>query len=149
MGYTHHVKRPKKKHSDETWTKFISDCIDVKNNLPEDVVLGDGYGEKPDPIFDNTEVFFNGMHEDAHETFQIKKAASSGDFCKTARKPYDLMVCACLLLYKHHFPYVQVSSDGDLDDWREAIALVVETCPKTKTDLTTLLLENDLEWLER
>lgn len=42
-------------------------------------------------------------------------------FCKTARKPYDLLVCSTLLLYKHFWPEVQISSDGDFEDWESAI----------------------------
>ncbi len=159
MGFTHYYTRPiRKNHDDAKWTEFISNCIDVLHKLPEDIELGNGEGTTHDPIFDNTNVCFNGMDEEAHETFQITKVVPKQpdyrkgeteifEFCKTARKPYDLMVCACLLLYKFHFWYVKVSSDGDIDDWKEAIALVVDSCPKTKTDLTTLLLENNLEWL--
>lgn len=36
------------------------------------------------------------------------------DFCKTARKPYDAAVCACLVAFRHHFGGAfAVSSDGD------------------------------------
>ena len=44
------------------------------------------------------------------------------DFCKTARKPYDLAVCLVLLAMKRHAPKsVKVSSDGDWDgEWKEA-----------------------------
>jgi hypothetical protein len=46
------------------------------------------------------------------------------EFCKTARKPYDIMVCCVLLAAKHHLKArVSVSSDGDLDEWQPAIDL--------------------------
>ena len=77
-----------------------------------------------------------------HETFSIMRVAADrrGDpdaktvfgFCKTARKPYDLMVQAVLILYKHHFPDVQVSSDGQVDDWDEAFKFVAGVLPNGK-----------------
>lgn len=38
-------------------------------------------------------------------------------FCKTAYRPYDLTVTAVLLSLKHHFPQVDVSTDGEEKDW--------------------------------
>jgi len=51
-------------------------------------------------------------------------------FCKTARMPYDLAVCAALLVLKHHLgSQMRLSSDGDRvpDEWLPAEALVQET----------------------
>lgn len=44
-------------------------------------------------------------------------------FCKTARKPYDLAVCAALIAAKHHFPEMKVTSDGEESDWKDACDL--------------------------
>jgi len=39
-------------------------------------------------------------------------------FCKTAFKPYDVLVTATLIIAKHRFgDAIQVSSDGDQKDW--------------------------------
>jgi hypothetical protein len=47
------------------------------------------------------------------------------DFCKTARKPYDLIVCGALIVAaKHASEYVKVSSDGEVSDWRPALKWV-------------------------
>ena len=47
------------------------------------------------------------------------------DFCKTARKPYDVVVCAALLAIKHHQgDNVEIRSDGDFgDEWQPAYRL--------------------------
>ena len=42
------------------------------------------------------------------------------NFCKTARKPYDLLVCACLIAAKKELNY-EVHSDGKKEDWQPAI----------------------------
>ena len=66
-------------------------------------------------------------------------------FCKTAHRPYDLMVCSCLLLYRAHFPkQVKVRSLGDLEDWMEAIQFVSDYVPKYKESLTLKVMENKM-----
>ena len=45
--------------------------------------------------------------------------------CKTARKPYDIMVQAVLIIAEYHFKDdIKVSSDGDTEDWMESYKLV-------------------------
>jgi len=51
------------------------------------------------------------------ETWEPKERGGYFSFCKTRRLPYDLLVCAVLILLKHHFPKSEVSSDGDYSDW--------------------------------
>lgn len=49
-------------------------------------------------------------------------AKESFDFCKTARKPYDLAVCLVMLSMKRHAPRsVRIATDGEWDgEWTEA-----------------------------
>jgi hypothetical protein len=78
---------------------------------------------------------FNGPKDEGHETFLVTRELGDYpdktlpgvclepfDFCKTARKPYDLAACLVLLSMKRHAPKsVKVSSDGDWDvEWMEA-----------------------------
>jgi hypothetical protein len=67
------------------------------------------------------EIRFNGIADNGHETFYFKPTkfqspAGYGDrsfaFCKTARKPYDVVVCEVLLVLKRFMPNLEVSSDG-------------------------------------
>jgi len=71
----------------------------------------------------------------SHETFYLPRVYEPQDwqrpdergryfdFCKTARKPYDLAVTASLIALQHHFPEVGVSTDGTGDDWTAGLAL--------------------------
>jgi len=96
-----------------------------------------------------------------HETFVIQRKYPKDNrsyttpneyfaFCKTARKPYDLMVCAVLILYKLHFQdRVSVCSDGDFEDWAPALNFVLKHIPSLhETILETLLQEKFMAWLE-
>ena len=61
-----------------------------------------------------------------HETLYISIDEFDWSFCKTARKPYDLLVCACLIA-THEILGYDVSSDGDLEDWKPAINFYFKT----------------------
>ena len=57
----------------------------------------------------------------SHESFLLRVNEKAGyNFCKTARKPYDLMVCISLLRLKYHFPETIIKTDGTRKDWKEA-----------------------------
>jgi hypothetical protein len=45
------------------------------------------------------------------------------DYVKTNEKPYDELVVAVLVSFKHHFPAAALSSDGGEGDWARGIAL--------------------------
>lgn len=57
-------------------------------------------------------VRFNGIGDDGHETFSFYPGKPCDEFCKTARKPYDLPVCEMLLVLKAYLPSFSLSSDG-------------------------------------
>ena len=88
----------------------------------------------------------------SHETFVItrvstpntysKEEQSSFNFCKTAGKPYDLMVTACLLLYKFYFPKVELSSDGTAEDWKTAVTFIGNVFPERER--TVSIFRNQL-----
>ena len=78
----------------------------------------------------------NGIGDEAHETlcyppdFEWNRGFRPPDFegfafCKTGRKPYDVVVCAALLAIKHHQgDNVEICSDGNFDDeWQPAYRL--------------------------
>jgi len=79
------------------------------------------------PLVDLKGVIFNGQVPDDYETFALGSsdgAAIDFDFCKTAHKPYDIVVCAILLRVIEDSPNFSVSSDGDWEnDWAPARAL--------------------------
>ena len=84
-------------------------------------------------IADPERINFNGKGKDCHETFYITRTAEetgqedkSFSFCKTARKPYDKYVVACLLLAKYHFAHddFTIRSDAYVDNWKEGLDLL-------------------------
>ena len=85
---------------------------------------------------DNQLVIFNGIGDNAHETFYFERVIQKAEFeqfrddttkthlfnfTKTARKPYDIAVCSALIIAKKHFGEdIFVSSDGNNEEWTES-----------------------------
>ena len=62
-----------------------------------------------------------GKKDLCHETFYVNTVVKGYEFCKTAMKSYDLLVQASLIaLEKTVGNKVDVSSDGDDEDWKIA-----------------------------
>jgi len=131
MGYTHYVTR-RKRLPLATFTLAVEDCRRVVEALCQEkgfTVQYDRDDPRP-PLFGPDSIRFNGEGDHGHETFvidrvyqpdddQSKPARGEGwfEFTKTNRKPYDSAVCACLIVFHHHFgKWYSVSSDGEDDD---------------------------------
>jgi hypothetical protein len=106
MGYTRYWTI-KNELDDSKFIKFKDICSRVIEllNIPLD-----------DIIIDDSVVRFNGIGDNAHETFVFSKNIGF-NFCKTQRKPYDAVVCACLATAIEIFGSdINVSSDGNNND---------------------------------
>ena len=120
MGYTHYWKWNGEVDA-RIWQDALINCQSIirHSDVPLDVEF-------------NPEGFFiNGVDEGAHETFVIPRHPKPIDFefCKTARKPYDKIVMACLAVLADCAGFV-VSSDGDPEEWTIGVyfaRLVTET----------------------
>ena len=70
---------------------------------------------------------FNGIEDEGHETFYLPANAQefeSFQFCKTAEKPYDVVVVAVLCAIDHWAPGVlNITSDGNREEWTEGAVL--------------------------
>ena len=119
MGYTHYWEfkaAPKDlENGAEKWNKAVET---IKSGLKAVKEMGieicNGVG-KDKPIINGKEIIFNGTEKGGldHETFYIPFNAGGWNFCKTARKPYDLLVCIALLAFKEAFGEdFSYSSDG-------------------------------------
>jgi hypothetical protein len=116
MGYTNYWQQPD--FTDDEWTKIKDEYKYVKE-------MCDGFIR--DESINNDEIIFNGVPD--HETFvlykslkEMNKIYSCKDgfnennrfnFCKTARKPYDIAVW-------HMLYFANTISNGKLDigrDW--------------------------------
>ncbi len=137
MGYTHYWEQHKNL-DEKTWNKFVTAVNEMYKLLPKfSTSSGSYYSEVPLklvggdeeintlPLFDNSNIIFNGYLENGHEGFYLTNEVQEYSFCKTNRKPYDLMVQVTLLLYKHYFKKdVSISSDGIQKEWVQAFELV-------------------------
>lgn len=159
MGYTHYWTRPRKNAGSAYM--FGKLTLDAKKIIEEaqgqGIRIRNGHGEG-EPEFNeaffsingDTTVSINGR-DLAHETFcwqgiptvseWRKDEPETFDFCKTAYKPYDVVITAILIRAKHIYgDCVSVSSDGDWESihWafgRELYELVfgeVAECPFEK-----------------
>lgn len=92
----------------EKFKDFSSICqtlIDSMNISLEDVTVNE------------TQVRFNGVDEDSHETFNFSLNKVGLNFCKTNVKPYDEVVCGCLYVAKSIFgDSIRVNQDCEPSD---------------------------------
>ena len=112
MGYTHTFNQTCS-FTDEEWCKVMKFCKQVFKMRKG--ILGNGFGEvNSKPTVNGSNICFNGIGDDSHETFQITKSRYEGyNFTKTARKPYDEVVVAILTYINFIAPHVlEISSDG-------------------------------------
>jgi|TARA_R100001594_G_scaffold120183_1_gene155759 hypothetical protein len=139
MGYTHYW-RQLRDFTDTEWQELT--------RLTKLITVGARATALLDPDefnIDNEEIRFNGVRDDAHETFLITKKKrlkadyeeqeaydrqGAFDFCKTAHKPYDKYVtavlCALYNIKVEEWPLgdgkiMSISSDGNTADWKEGL----------------------------
>ena len=145
MGYTHYWKyNPNKIENTEEVRKMFRVTTNVvkvakgiisRNPFIHKGQAGGYYDDVPckikgglgegTPIINESEIWFNGDSKKQmdHETFGIKWNIGENGFCKTARKPYDILVCVALIAMNQSFKGTgafSFSSDGDNMDWETA-----------------------------
>lgn len=122
MGYTHYYKY-QGSLPEAQFNAFVEDCqvlFEIHWVAARICYESDVPDEPPEASAERGIVRFNGKDGDGHETFVLTRQSSGFPFCVTARKPYDRVVTAVLLLAAHHFgDLIKISSDGDMDgvDW--------------------------------
>ena len=134
MGYTHYFTQHAR-FTDSEWGCIRADVSEILQAARDiGIEFGDGWGESPLPTlesaFSDDGFSFNGLGDNAHETFAIDKDGNGWAFCKTARKPYDLAVAAILAyLESVYYKKFSVGSDGDLADWEAGVKLAQIAVP--------------------
>lgn len=127
MGYSHYVHQ-KKTIPQRQWERICMKTFQVLDYCAGRKIRINYEYDVPKPPQVNDEVIrFNGWGPEGHETFMLHKKKpdlqswqEKGDdyfnFCKTARKPYDLAVTLVMLVIISEAPKcVTLSSDGDWD----------------------------------
>jgi hypothetical protein len=123
MGYTHYWTQTRE-FTPAQWKKTIS--RDVRK------IVGDAQTQNTslrlDWEFATDHVSINGLGADSHEDFWITREIDKrapryeGDnpawsFCKTAQKPYDIVVTAVLCYLASVAKSHEVTSDGEAEDF--------------------------------
>ncbi|KAF7519554.1 hypothetical protein PCG10_009960 [Penicillium crustosum] len=138
MGYTHYYAI----HVWDTpeWQKAWGQLIqDVPNIIKEARVPLSGPIEDEDeitPVVVDSEkgIYLNGVGRNAHEPFILCKPGK-WTFCKTARKPYDVVVTSLLLRIWMLAPKnLDLGSDGGYEDWADARDLCATLWPGEPID---------------
>lgn len=147
MGYTHYWKQPRNLKKAEMAelcliTRLIIDEAEGKctntaggHYASDPVKIAGGHGDGR-PIIGPDYINFNGEGDLSHETFHVnaKRGPSydgeprtewGGDFCKTARKPYDVVVTAILSVLASEYNF-NVGTDGEREDWDEGVKLATK-----------------------
>jgi hypothetical protein len=129
MGYTHYFTQ-QRGITNEEWAAIMKDAKEILAATMNSGIKLAWEFDAPNkmPEVSEKRIRFNGIGGGGHETFLLPRTHSStrGDFCKTARKPYDVAVGAILLSMNHRAPGGwSIGSDGDLrdDEWNKACDL--------------------------
>ena len=124
MGYTHYWTPSKKKTKNDTYKLFMNYFNCMLDIIPDEIIVGTSTRQH---------LAFNGKDENSHETIVLNfTGKGEWNFCKTACKPYDKLVVACLLLAEELGINESWSSDGELPDFEEGAMLLKAAKEKLK-----------------
>jgi hypothetical protein len=151
MGYTHYWQTKSTPADSENWNRACEDIRRLIAAAPVKVVYEYDQPTLP-PEVNGEKVWFNGIGPDGHETFVVTRipepwGEGCGGFCKTARKPYDVLVTASLLALKAHLgDWITLSSDGNwerrvagdfADGWEDGAKLCTDVLGYAPEDFAT------------
>ena len=141
MGYTHYWclnKKSEEANGSNEPTRFGEAVNDMEKIVSASRVLLAGWDGEGDPEIFVDQVSFNGIGDDGHESFAFQRFGTGEKglgptspedkdkdfaFCKTAKKPYDVVVTACLAVAAQVIDDgIEVSTDGEVEDWKEGAA---------------------------
>jgi hypothetical protein len=142
MGYTHYWTQARD-FTREEWSQVREDVEALLKDVEhvQGIPLANGQGEPGSraEITDN-KIWFNGAGDGHHETFCLNRKRPrkergephGWDFCKTARKPYDLAVTAalCYLCSVPDPAVFTASSDGHGKDFLDGLAEARRALPR-------------------
>jgi len=153
MGYTHYwtmkkAKRGQSAQLENDYQRAVLACAKIAKAYYKDIGGLSGYTAHT-ALGAYGGIELNGKGDDAHEPFILREHYSETrelDFCKTARKPYDVVVTACLIALKYHLgDNIEISSDGNCCDWVEGLELAKRVLKRKTLEIP---LELDRESVE-
>ena len=127
MGYTHYFLQERDFTVNE-WSLILAAFEKILDSEVGKLVAW-GYDaelvthDDVPPLADNNEIRFNGIGDDEHENFILRRIARQPmkfKFCKTARGDYDIVVCMLLIAIHDIAPdALQIGSEGEWQDERD------------------------------
>ncbi|MCW4051197.1 MAG: hypothetical protein NWE89_15850 [Candidatus Bathyarchaeota archaeon] len=140
MGYTHYWSASRD-FTDEEWKAIQTNARQILTHATDHygISVSEEYDINSTPIVNNREIRFNGFGDEGHETFLLmhrvpeppdyRRGEPDFNFCKTARKDYDMPVVAILIAARATAPDAfEWSSDGWLSELAEGVKLANEAC---------------------
>jgi hypothetical protein len=147
MGYTHYWTQPKS-YGKAEWLRLCENVGSIMGVAQHayDIDLAWEHDETTKPPEVSAEcIRFNGVGDDGHETFLLmpkrtrepwqKRSEIGWACCKTAAKPYDVVVTA-VLAYLAAAGW-RVSSDGAPRDWRAGVEMARDALPHLTIGIPT------------
>ena len=116
MGYTRYWKKKDSKEFGKNTLDKIQEIIKLGEEELK-IKIRNGIGEE-EPILKPDTIAINGAVEDNedYESFYLTANDESFNFCKTARKKYDAIINAILMILEDEDYIYDVSSDGFNDE---------------------------------
>ena len=150
MGYTHYWEfssnRGKTAQYEKKYQLAIAKCAKVIRYYSDTFGGLSGYtAHDKKRVYGGLKV--NGSREYSHEDFCMREHLSENEgfnFCKTAQKPYDTVVVACLIIMRHYLgDSIRVSSDGDRREWNDGLTLVQKVLNLKKIQIPVSIRDRD------
>lgn len=147
MGYTRFWETTKNRYNSKTIDVVRNIIQTAKDDFDITIRSGDGSDE---PIINEQFISINGdgYNDLDHESFVIINGEADGlNFCKTARKPYDIVINAILQYLNNEGIVNNVRSDGSNMEKHAKILLEKALSPaENKYILEAYDKDNDVYW---
>jgi|TARA_R100000482_G_scaffold122771_2_gene71191 hypothetical protein len=120
MGYTHYWEQPEGVIDEERWSNLCNDIKKITDDVDWELLQID-VNMGPEHIVIEGPHEWVSLRRDVRVASYRKPKTTAFNFCKTARKPYDYIVVACLLALKYNIPETALSSDGYPSEWEDGL----------------------------
>lgn len=119
MGYTHYFTIENLEEC------FVDEVNAIVTTAQSDGIVLAGFDGNGEPIVTDTKIALNGSRAlgQEYESFVLPTNGNGFGFCKTAHRPYDVVVTAILVSAIVNKIDDGISSDGTYADWKDGIAL--------------------------
>jgi hypothetical protein len=133
MGYTHGWAQTRP-FTDLEWAA-------VRRDISRICRLAGAFLQLSGPAPGNGPLVVDGIGEDGYETFRLCQNGREHAFCKTERRPFDVVVTASLCYLASVWGNYDVHGDGNEEDFAAGLALARQALPDQADRLARPVLE--------